>query len=321
MKTSFSILIALLPFFSAGQNIDIYSKWTATIEDNVQLILDLSNGYYIGVTRIKAIDNIHHRIDSFGYKRKFNSTFVDLDSSMIWWSGSMQPLHQKLDTDLRLGTIEIVNKNYRGVPEQIKFSGDLPDLSLYLNDEDTILFSRMVFRDKDETEYRYKTVYGGDITNIVYTGEYGGFSSGIQDPGMAFRSIRLSKSLTKDLSSLAQTKVNALRRSLDIDSLVHDITLDTGCIIQMNSWVKAAQMQHRLNISPQFEEGSNSDSSASRNSNSKFGFLHYPFLCGLNATAIQLNGMDLSSDSKIRKYINGHYYLIFSQSFSIYENQ
>ena len=143
MKKLILYLVLLLPFLGYTQEVDIYSKWTAIIEDDVQLILDLSNDYYIGVKKIKVIDKGHHKIDSFGYKRKFNVIYNDLDSSTIFWTGSLTPLHPSIDPEIRLGIIHIVGTNPSGVPNKIKFSGDLPELSIYLDDEDFILFTRM----------------------------------------------------------------------------------------------------------------------------------------------------------------------------------
>lgn len=307
MKIITCILILSFPVFTSAQQIDIFTKWTAKIEDNVQIILDLSSFHSIGLTRIKVFDDNNYRIDSFGYKRRFNTFFVDVDSTTVLYSGSLQPLHEKLDPEMRMGMIQVVDKNYKGIPEKIKLSGDMPELSLYLGDGDTLSFTRMVTKEGQETRYQYFTYYGGEVSYTRYTGEHGGFSMEIQNVGLQFSPMKLNKSLTHRICTQVIAKINALRREKSTDSLYHDLVLDPFSRHKLNEWKDLAKKKHRINSYPEFEPLSMMDSLIPLNQPDQFNFIHYPFRCGQNATAIQLAGTDLSSRRKSRKHIAKHY--------------
>lgn len=143
MKILLSIWFSCIAFSSIAQKINIYAKWAAKIDNEVLLILDITKTNAMQVSRVKLLGCNDYKIDSFGFKRVFNTTFIDLDSSLIWWSGALAPLHPKIGIQLRLGMIEIIEFNNRGVPQKIKLSGDLPDLSIYLDEEDFIIFNRI----------------------------------------------------------------------------------------------------------------------------------------------------------------------------------
>lgn len=227
MKIIISILISFLTSLTFAQEVDIYSKWFAKVDDGHQLILDLTDMYSIRLTRIKVIDDKKYSIDSFGYKRRFNTIFIDLDSITFFFSGSIQPLHEKIEKETRRGVIKAVDQNQKGVPQKILLSGDIPELSIYLDDGDTLSFTRMVIKEEEETEYRYFTQYGGEITYARYTGEHGGFSMGIRDVGVQFSAVKLNKSLENRISTHLLEKINAFRREKATDSLQHDLVLDT----------------------------------------------------------------------------------------------
>jgi len=306
MRQLIYIIFICFAFSSNAQEINIYSKWAAKIDDDVILILDISKAHSMAATRIKILDDNHYRIDSFGYKRKFNTTFIDLDSSVIWWSGALTPLHPNIQTEFSFGMIEIVETNYRDIPQTIKFSGDLPDLAIYLDEDDTITFTRMISRYEDETEYFYYTRYGGEISYSNYFGEHGGFSMGIRDVGLKFSPVKLNKSVEQKLTSEVIKKTNNLRLERGVEGLHHDLVLDSASRDNLNAWIKESKKQHRLNSNPEFENISKIDSSIYLSLFNKFNIINYPFRCGENATAIQFTSVNISRKREIRKYVKSH---------------
>jgi hypothetical protein len=308
MKILLTILILCFTFSSNAQNINIYSKWATKIEDNVLLILDITKTNSMGVTRIEIYKDNIYRIDSLGYKRRFNTTFIDLDSSMIWWSGALVPLHPSIEAELSLGMIEVLETNSRGVPQKIKFSGDLPDLSIYLEEEDSIIFTRMITTYEHEIEYNYYTRYGGEVSHTEYVGENGGFSMEIWDVGFQFIPVKLNKSFEKKLTSEVIKQINELRSRKETEGLNHDLVLDTASRENLNKWIIEAKKQHRLNTNPEFKYLTKLDSSVYLSLFDKFNIINYPFRCGENTTAIQLTSTKFSSKHEIKKYIYSHYH-------------
>lgn len=316
MKILLCIFILCITFSSHAQEINIYSKWTAKIEDDVLLILDISKPNSMSVARIKVFDDKQYRIDSFGNKRSFNTSFIDLDSSMIFWTGALTPLHPNIKTELSLGMIEIVETNNTGIPQKIKFSGDLPDLSIYLEEEDSIIFTRMITTSDHEIEYYYYTRYGGEVSHTVYVGENRGFSMGIRDIGFQFIPVKLNKSFEKKLTSEVIKQINELRSRKETEGLNHDLVLDTASSDNLNEWIVEAKKQHRLNTSPEFKYLTMLDSSVYLSFFDDFNIINYPFRCGVNTTAIQLTSNNLSNKHEVKKYLNNNYHGITEALFS-----
>jgi len=315
MKKLIVSIVFLFPFMLIAQSVDIYSRWYARLDDDIFLILDLSNSFYIGSSRINVYDDRHHRVDSFGYKRKFNTIFVDLDSTTILWTWSMTPLNPYVGSENRIGTIEILAKNSRGVPQKIKFGGDLPELSIYLDDHETIAFTRMVSKYDDEIEYRYLTNYGGEINYTKYLGEYGGFSMAINDVGVDFRRLKINKSLKKNISTRIIENENIWRRAKGTGTLNHNLLLDSISISQLDEWMKEAKKQHRLNILPDFPNVLSDPFYDSESPPGKLTFYHYPFRCGMNAIAVRIN-LDFSNSHSFRRYVKTHHAELLKSIFS-----
>lgn len=307
MKKIIAFFFFSIPLVSFSQNADIYTKWYAIIDDNTQVILDLSKSFQIKVSRIKVVDDKHYRIDSFGNKRPFNSMLVDMDSNTIIWSGSMTPLHPSIETEYRCGIIKVIEKNLNGLPQKLRFSGDLPELSIDLDEHDSITFTRMITKNDYQIEYHYTTNYGGEVERIRYLDEPGGASVHIKNFGVQFSHLKFKNSIGRTMSRRILEKINASRIEKGMDILNHDLVLDTASRDKLNEWMSEAKKQHRLNIHDEFEDNTNKDSSICNEKTSKYNFIHYPFRCGENATAIQLDVEATSNKRKLKKYMIEHY--------------
>ena len=303
-----SILLAIFftPGLLHGQVVDIYSKWTSYLDEKTQIILDLSDRSNIRLAKITLGNKNKFEIDSFGFKRYFNIMYMDLDSSIICWSGSLAQIYEEIETPVYHGIIEVTEKNIRGIPQKIKFSGEAPELSIYLNYDDTIEFKRMVLKDENETAYSYPTHYGGEISYTLYTDGQGGFSMGLRDIGMQYEIFGIKKPTLENLNKILTDTINMLRVIKGIEPLKILNTLNEASSNSIREWLNEAQRKHQLKICRQEVDKSFENYIFNETFRDGISFLHYPFRCGVNAVAISIINFDISNKNKFNNYINTH---------------
>lgn len=306
MKKLILYLYLILPVYVNSQSIDIYSKWAAKLDDNTQLILDLSSRSTMGLTRISSMGNQKFKIDSFGYRRVFNTAYMDLDSTVIWWSGSLAQIHEKIETTVYNGLIEVTEKNYRGIPQKISFSGEVPELSIYMNYDDTIELRRMVLTGENQIEYNYPTYYGGEISYLKYKGDHSGFSMGLRDIGMQYETFDIKNSILKKLNEILTDTINTIRMKKDVEPLKIINALNEASSNSITEWLKEAKRLHQLNIFKQEVDSSIGNYFNGRSLRDDFSFLHYPFRCGMNALAIRMMDINISNKNQFNHYIDAN---------------
>ena len=300
----FTILI--IPCLLQGQIVDIYSKWTSFLDAKTQIILDLSKRSNMSLTKITLDNRNKFKIDSLGFKRNFNVMFMDLGSSVIWWSGSLARIHEKIETPVHHGIIEVTEKNYRGIPQKITFSGEVPELSIYLNYDDTIEFKRMVLTGENEIAYNYPTYYGGEISYTKYTDDQGSFSMGLRDIGMQYETFEIRKSILEKFNKMLTDTINILRVKKSGEPLKIVNSLHEESSNSITEWLNEAQRKHQLNIFNQEVDSSIGNYINGRSLRDDFSFLHYPFRCGVNAVAIRMMDIDISNKNQFHHYIDAH---------------
>jgi hypothetical protein len=246
------------------------------------------------------------KVDSFGYKRSFNATFTDLGSSVIWWSGSLKPVHEKINTPVSFGIIEVTKKNYKGIPQKITFSGEVQELAIYLNYDDTIEFKRMVLIGENEIECNYPTYYGGEISYSNYIGDRSSFSMGSRNIGMQYETFDIKKSSLEKLNEMLTDTLNMLRVKKGVEPLKIVNPLNEASRNYITEWLNEAKRMHQLNIFKQEVDSSIGNYIYSGSFRDNFSFLHYPFRCGLNAVAIRMIDIDISNKNQFHYYIDAH---------------
>jgi hypothetical protein len=304
-----SIALSLFIFLSASgiaQDVNIYSKWTAFPDEKTQIIIDLSDVSRLYVKKIQLIERDRYRIDSFGYKRACSMMVRDLDSSAVFWVAALEPLHPSIPENQYVGEFYVTERNWNGTPVRMKMSDEIPDLTIYFSEGDSLEFIRMVTKDPDELSKHYPTFYGGRIEETIYYGEHGGSSGGISGVGMRYSQINLSKSFKNYMTQIMMSTVNSQRAHYGRDAVDHDNNLDGESQSGIFSWIREMKEFHQIDkFSYPYMKDEEISDSVSKN-DQLFAFFHYPFQCGKNIVLLASTSNFTSSRKKCIRYLKEH---------------
>jgi hypothetical protein len=276
------LLFLVMPFTSFGQEIDIYGKWTAFLDKKTQVILDLSNKFYISAMRIQLDEEEKYRVDSFGYKRMCYASFKVLDSSRIFWIAQMGQIHPNIQEGLSVGEFIISKRNLNNTPIALKMIDELPELGISFSEGDTLELTRMITKLNTEEILRfYKTIYGGTIEETIYAGKHGGLSAGIYGVGMRYKKVNINQNIKHNFQQKLTSIVNRIREELKIDSLMRDSKLDNQSSIDLNEWINGMKSSRQI-ITEENTYASNVDKKYLNFNMPEFEFYMYPFHCGKN---------------------------------------
>jgi hypothetical protein len=301
MKKFMLILGVILSLSSEAQNIDIYSKWTTFIDENTQLILDLSARDRLMLTRISVTDQKKYRIDSFGIKRKCFATFIDLDSSRVFWLTRIESLHSQIPEEISAGDFIISKKDWNNVPITMKMIDELPELGISFSVGDSLEFTRMVTESPEEISRVYRTFYGGRIEKTIYLGENGGESSGNMGVGMQYKLVGLDPLIKRNIRQKMVTMVNALRTNHTIDTLDYRIDLEEESTQEIFNWFKEMNNFHQVDVFG-LDAGEKNNINSFIDSGDQ-QFIFYPFRCGKNMILVMSNSKFTHSKRKCLQYL------------------
>jgi hypothetical protein len=306
MKKLFFMFL-IIPFTVLGQEIDIYGKWTAILDKQTQVILDLSNKFNISVMRIRLNEEAKYRVDSFGYKRMCYASFKELDSSRIFWMAQMGQIHPNIQEGLSIGEFIITNRNRNNTPITMKMIDELPELGIYFSEGDTLELTRMVTKiNEDEICRSYKTIYGGTVNETIYSGEHSGFSSGIFGVGMRYNKVKMNSKLKHHFQEKLASSVNRFREELEVDSLIHDSKLDDESLLDLNGWINEMKKSRQFKTKD-YEYTSDEDNLSLNFNIAEFEFQLYPFHCGKNMLLMYSPQHFGHSKKTFEQYLKLHY--------------